>query len=237
MNGFAQHGAAELVLWVGDPDCQTAHDAILGWLAEQCSPFRPSASVNDKILRGNVGESIAFCVAYWHGYDRYRCIPANAWRPFNPNSAIDFDLTWLHFDDGPTQDFATLQEVKTTGVRKLQLADDLVDDYDKLFGDNPRVTLASRFQYVKNKLEYEYHQPSLVDRLNAMLGNSPQTSTRLRLLPTLVHERNGTDPQAKMLAVRQTLLGRGWAPNAVEAWSIALSDLNQRVVRLAIGRN
>jgi hypothetical protein len=57
----------------------------------------------------------------------------------------------------------------------------------------------------------------------------------VRLLPTLVHEKNGTTPHPKMLAIRETLIGLGWTE--VEAWAIALSDLDQRLVRIATGKS
>ena len=81
--------------------------------------------------------------------------PANATRPFRPNSAIDFDIVWLDLADDPKDDAATLQEVKTTSGPSLGYADNLIDDYDKLFGTNPRLTLWTRLQDIKNKLEFE----------------------------------------------------------------------------------
>lgn len=200
-------------------------------------PFLASAQLDNNILRGNLGESIGFCVAYWHGYSGCRAYPANATRPFRPNSAIDFDIVWLDLADDPKDDAATLQEVKTTSGPSLGYADNLIDDYDKLFGTNPRLTLWTRLQDIKNKLEFEALEPGLCGRVSALAGGSPRTSSRIRLIPTLVHERAGTDPQTKMLAIRQTLIGRGWAAGSVEGWAIGLADLDDRLVRLATGRN
>ena len=237
MNGFSSIEADGVLLWVGDPDCQMAHDAILTWLREKCAPFLPSAREDDNILRGKLGESVGFCVAYWHGYDRCCSFPANALRPFRPNSAIDFDIVWLVFGANTRDDLAVLQEVKTTSGRSLHYADKLVEDYEKLFGTNVRLTLQTRLQDIKNKLEFEQQRPELCPRVSALAGGAPRTSAGIQLLPTLVHERTGTDPRPKMLAIRETLLARGWAPERVEAWAIGLTDLDERLIRLATGRN
>ena len=120
MKGFARSDAGGVVLWFGDPDCQAAHNSLLAWLRRKCSPFLPSARRDDNILRGNLGESIGFCVAYWHGYSDCHGFPANALRPFRPNSAIDLDIVWLRFGADASDDVATLQEVKTTSGASLQ---------------------------------------------------------------------------------------------------------------------
>jgi len=118
----------------------------------------------------------------------------------------------------------------------LSLADNLISDYDKLFETDPRFTLQTRLQDIKNKLEYEHKQPELCPRITELAGQSPQTSPQVQLLPTLVHERLGSDPQTKMLAIRETLSGKGWPRRAVQPWAIGLFDLNTRLLRLATGQ-
>ena len=66
MSSFARHDTGGVVLWVGDPDCQAAHDAILHWLQENCPLFSTESAEDDNILRGNLGETIAFCVGDWY---------------------------------------------------------------------------------------------------------------------------------------------------------------------------
>ena len=100
-----------------------------------------------------------------------------------------------------------------------------------------RLTLHTRLQDIKNKLEFEQRRLDLARRASALAGGSPRTSSQVRLLPTMVHERAGADPQTKMLAIRETLLSRGWAAGAVVGWAIGLTDLDDRLVRLATGRN
>ena len=71
--------------------------------------------------------------------------------------------------------------------------------------------------------------------MTELAGQSPQTSPQVRLFPTLVHERHESDPRTKMLAIRETLCGKGWARQAVQAWAIGFFDLNDRLFRLAQG--
>jgi hypothetical protein len=146
-------------------------------------------------------------------------------------------MAWIHFGETGDDDTAILQEVKTTGEPSLSLADGLISDYDKLFGTDPRFTLHMRLQGIKNAIEYEHKRPDLCPRVAELAGQSPQTSPRVLLFPTLVHERHASDPQTKMLAIRETLCGNGWARKAVQPWAIGFFDLNVRLLRLAMGQH
>lgn len=227
--------------WCGDPDCQTAHDALLEWLKETCKPFRlvRDTRVGDNILRGNVGEAIAFCVSLWHDCGGHRAFATNATRPFRPKSDIDIDILWLSFGKKAADDFAIVQEVKTTNGADLAYASTVVDDYEKLFGTNARLTLHTRLQDVKVDLKLKLAQDEskvLCPRVSKLAGQSPKTSSKIQIRPTLVHELAGTKPRPKMMAVRTTLIGKGWDADSVEAWSIGLTDLDARLIRLATGR-
>src|SRR5262245_6177558 len=145
---FKKEVSGGVAIWVGTPDCQAAHDSVLDWLSQYCGPFRQTASESDDILRGNLGESISFCVGFWNGFDKHSCFSANAHRPFNSNSTIDFDLAWVHFGRNPSHDTLFLQEVKTTSGLDLAYARRVLDDYQKLFDTNPRLTLTSRAQNI-----------------------------------------------------------------------------------------
>jgi len=239
MPGFAKIETYGITLWVGDPDCQAAHDATLCWLQENCPTFCPTPSAADTILKGNLGETIAFCVGYWYAFNptHDRPFAANALNPFGGISKPDIDIVWIHFGETGDDDLAVLQEIKTTGDSSLSLADGLISDYDKLFGTDPRFTLHMRLQDIKNKIEYEHKRPDLCPRIGELAGQSPQTSPRVQLCPTLVHERLASDPQTKMLAIRETLCGKGWARRAVLPWTIGLFDLNDRLLRLAMGQH
>jgi len=161
---------------------------------------------------------------------------ANALNPFRKISKPEIDIVWIRFGATTDDDVAVLQEVKTTGSPLLTLADSLIRDYDKLFGTDPHFTLHTRLQDIKNKLEYEHGRPELCPRMTELAGQSPQTSPQVRLFPTLVHERHESDPQTKMLAIRETLCGKGWARQVVQSWAIGFVDLNDRLIRLAQGR-
>ena len=180
MPGFARHETHGALLWAGDPDCQAAHEAILHWLQENCPTFcaTPPEGGNVNILRGNLGETIAFCAGYWYVFDSSHIKPftANALNPFGRISKSDIDIVWIRFGETGDDDTAFLQEVKTTGDASLSLADSLISDYDKLFDTNPQVTLHTRLQYIKNTLEFEHNQPDLCPRVAALAGQSPQTS-------------------------------------------------------------
>jgi hypothetical protein len=69
MPGFVRGDTSGVVLWGGDPDCQAAHDAILHWLNENCPNFYTDASEDDNILKGNLGETIVFCVGHWYVFN------------------------------------------------------------------------------------------------------------------------------------------------------------------------
>jgi len=227
--------------WSGDPNCQAGHDAILAWLKTNCKPFRPltQARLDDNILRGNVGEAIALCVSLWHDCDSYRAFATNATRPFRPKSDIDIEILWLNFGKKAKDDFAIIQEVKTTSGIDLAYAASLVDDYEKLFGTNTRLTLHTRLQDVKVDLKFKLSQEEAKDlcqRVSKLGGQSPKTCGKIQIRPTVVHELKGTKPSPKMIAVRTTLVGKGWAPESVEAWAVGISDLDSRLIRLATGQ-
>lgn len=229
-------------VWSGDPDCQAAHNALLDWLKETCKPFRlpKDAKHDDNILRGNVGEAIAFCVSMWHDCKNYRAFATNATRPFRPKSDIDIDILWLSFGKKEAEDFAIVQEVKTTNGADLAYANTVVEDYEKLFGTNARLTLHTRLQDVKVDLKCKLSQDEskkYCPRVSKLGGQSPKTCGKIQLRPTLVHELTGTMPRPKMMAIRTTLLGKGWSADSVEGWAIGLTDLDARLIRLATGRN
>jgi hypothetical protein len=89
--------------WSGSPNCQAGHDAVLAWLKGNTGQFRDKSDArgDDNILRGNVGESISYCVSLWHDCEQYRVFATNARRPFRPKSDIDLDIVWVHFGATP----------------------------------------------------------------------------------------------------------------------------------------
>jgi hypothetical protein len=230
----------QVIVWLGSPDCQAGHEAILNELAQVCNEFLTNVTQDDpnlNVIKGNLGEFIGFCLGKWNTLSQFQVFAANAFTPLSAISKPEIDIVWLYFGDTPDEDIAVLQEVKTTGQISLSYADKLMLDYDKLFGTNPALTLQTRLQAIKNKLEYEHRRKDLCKRVSQLAGNTPQTSTGIRLLPTLIYEKDGADPKTKMIAIRSALCGKGWSSSAVEAWALGLSNLNLRLIRLATGRN
>jgi hypothetical protein len=236
MAGFTKQTTGNLLIWVGDPDCQAAHDAILAWLVNHISSFLVSSAAVNNICKGNLGESIAFCVGHWYKFSRFYPFPANAFNPLSLISKPDIDIVWIFFGEDEDDDLAILHEVKTTGGASMTIAYDLIDDYEKLFGTNPRLTLRTRLDSIKNEVEYKLRRPDLCRRISRLGGQSPITSTNICLLPTLVYSREKGDPTAKMLSVRSILCTKGWSSGSVETWAIGLSELDNRLLRLALGQ-
>ncbi len=225
-------------IWRGNPHCDQAHQQVLAWLTANCLPFLPHcADPPHNILVGNLGESISFCVGVWHVFrPPFRPFPANALSPFRGIARPDIDILWTHFSDDPNNDSAVVQEVKCTTTNSLSITGSLSADYSKLFGTDIQLTLHTRLQGLKAVYRYTLNAPEYLPRLTALAGNRPETSPRILLLPTLVHDFSLTpDPTAAMLGVRETLHGAGWPRNSIDPWAIGLSSLRERIVRLATG--
>jgi hypothetical protein len=233
MNGFDCSGN-DVKVWIGSPNDQAAHDSLLQWLTGHVASFITAAQFDDRV-KGNLGETISFCVGIWHDFSAHRPFPANAMNPLSRISSPDVDIVWIRFGSDEKDDVAVLQEVKTTGDPSLSIAPTLLVDYDKLFGTNVALTVHTRLQAICNEFQYVLNMPQMCARVLALAGVSPATSPKARLLPTLVHERLGAMPVPKLSSVRTTLLGRGWPPANVAAWSVGLDCLNDRLLRLAIG--
>ena len=229
-------GVTGWLAWEGDPDDDAAHQAVLTWLQGVVTAgfLGPSEPLTNAI-KGNLGEFIAYRIGESFVFTNVTIAhAANAWDPLSHISRPDIDIVWLHFGDAETDDWAALQEVKTTGEPSLRLADDLIADYDKLFGENLRLTLQTRLGALKNKLEQQ-GQGVLSPRVTALGGPSADQARGIRLLPTLLHDA-ADDSLTKMSVVRQVLIGRGWSSDVVECWSVALTDLDDRLSRLAKGK-
>ncbi len=232
----SSHGVTGWLTWEGDPDDDAAHQTILAWLRGVVTAgFLKSSESLTNAAKGNLGEFIAYRIGEGFVFTNATIAhTANAWDPLSQISRPDVDIVWLHFGDTETDDWAALQEVKTTGAPTLRLADDLITDYDKLFGENLRLTLQTRLGALKNKLEQQ-GQRALSPRLTALGGPSPDRARGIRLIPTLLHDATHNS-LTKMSVVRQVLIGRGWSSDVVECWSVGLADLDDRLTRLARGQ-
>jgi hypothetical protein len=153
---------------------------MLAWLKETVARFLSDAeaTAGGQILRGNLGESIAFCASYWHDCKNHRAHAVNALRPLNPQSAIDIDIVWVCFATKVKDDFAIVQEVKTTGGTTLSYENRLIADYDKLYGTNLDLTLRTRFKPLKKDFLFKVGGDQgriLSERLFALVGGGPKT--------------------------------------------------------------
>ena len=238
MSGFRK-SSQDVSGWLAletDPDDDTAHQTILDWLLNTATPnFLGSSEPLLNATKGNLGEFIAYQLGRNYIFTNGEIAhTANAWGPLAQNSRPDIDIVWLHFGDTETEDWAALQEVKTTGESSLNLADGLIKDYDKLFGENPRLSLQTRLGSLKNKLEQQ-GQEHLSYRVTALGGPSPSSARGIRLVPTLLHDAAHSS-STKMIAIREILIGQGWPHNVVKCFSISLADLDNRLFRLARGQ-
>ena len=210
--------------------------SFLAWLqgAVTAGFLEPPEPLSNAV-KGNLGEFVAYQIGEGYVFTNVTIAhAANAWDPLAQISRPDIDIVWLHFGSTEADDWAALQEVKTTGDASLGLADRLITDYGKLFGENLRLTLQTRLGALKNKLDQQ-GQGHLSSRVTALGGPAPNRVRGIRLVPTLLHDP-AHDSFAKMAVVRQALIGQGWSTDVVECWSVALGDLDNRLTRLARGQ-
>ena len=139
--------------WEPDPSANAAHATILGWLMGSVpSAFLTATEPVSNSVKGNLGEFIAYRIGSSFIFtNQIIADTANAADPLSRISRPDIDIVWLYFGKSASDDWAALQEVKTTGQSSLALADDLITDYDKLFGENLRLTLQTRLSVLKKQ--------------------------------------------------------------------------------------
>ena len=238
MSGFAktQASRAGFSVWRPDPDDVTAHHVLLNWLANAVgSVFLAKGESFTNAIKGNLGEFIAYQIGKHYAFVNDEIAhSANATEPLSRISRSRLDVVWMYFGDYASDDWAAIQEVKTTGQASLDLADDLIDDYNKLFGDDHRVRLQSRLTGLMNVLD-ELGRGDLSPRLAALGGLGPDSAAGIKLYPTLLHE-SGIDSSTKMLAIRQAIMGQGWSSQSIDCWSIGLAQIDYQLEQLARGR-
>ena len=221
--------------WYGHPDDNAAHRTILRWLENEVTAgFVGEHDPVSSRVKGNLGEFIAYKIGESFVFTNGEiAATANAWNPLSDISQAGLDILWLYFDPAGINDWVAIQEVKTTSQSTLNLADRLVLDYDKLFGEDLRATLRSRLDGVRSKLR-QFGLGHLAPRLTSLGGNSPNRAHGVHVEPTLLHD-SAYDSSGKMTVVREALFGRGWATASVRCWSIGLSEIDSRLSRLARG--
>ncbi len=225
-----------VMVWAPSPDAQAAHDWFLAHLQAMGLPF--FAGDLSTRVQGNLGECCYMLVGTENDYAGYQCHPANAHQPLQDISRSEMDIIWLWLDGDPLGDYVVLQEVKTTGGDDLAYAGKLIEDFDKLFGADPTLTLSTRLNAVANTLEYGHGNTAHADRVRTLGGLTPQTTVGVQLVPSVMYDRaRVADPSPKMAAVRQSVLAMGWAPEVVESSALGLEDLLERLERLKAGEH
>lgn len=238
MTAFAAQEYNGNTVWHGAPDCDAAHQDVLAWLTETGQPFlEPGVNPTTNVF-GNVGELIAFRIGreriQTNGGELVAHAP-NVDAPLIDRSRDGVDIVWLHFAEHPSGDWVVLQEVKATADPGLGHAATLLNDYQKLFGTDPRLTLRSRLNGLKAWLSLQLDRPQLATRLTGLGGSSPSEATRVRVLPTFVHEASTADPAGRMVLIRQSMLGLGWPDEAIYCWAVGLEDFATRIDQLVHG--
>ena len=202
MPGFRKcaQGGHGWLLWVGDPDDNAAHQEILSWLQGQNSQFEGPNTAPSNHMKGNLGEFIAYNIGrHYVAPAGARAFTANAFDPIVNNSRTEVDVLWVNLSGNPTQDSVTIQEVKTTGSTSLSLADGLISDYEKLFGQNLKLSLRTRLSSLKNPgLQDEPAGPwqpsSASDSYwRTQSGTNQRSETPADTRPRLVAELAGQD--------------------------------------------
>src|ERR1700693_390052 len=163
---FQQTVSGSVALWIGNPNCDAAHTFLRDWLRKNAPNYPTAWTKGDIRTQGNLGETISFCVGAFAGHKGLKCFAANAYNPFSGISRNEIDLLWIGFGNSTLDDFVIHQEVKTTFDKDLSYADNLLKDYEKAFGKNPRFSLNTHLQAVKAKLYYEHNHPDLAARIN-----------------------------------------------------------------------
>lgn len=228
--------------YVGVPTCTTFYTWILQSLEELMHPgFGPPSPPLTEITTGqmgNLGEAITYLVGRTERFNSTPFVAAlgSALTPFNPSALTGVDITIVYLDpSGQTEnDRLFIQEIKTTAATELGYSKALIGDYEKLLDTTkPTLSLMSRVSSLKCKLKWEHHfGQDLLQRVEDLAQPSASDCGRVRLLPTLVHDRNA-NPIAALSYVMTEIHKQGWPQGCIEAWSISMTQLGQALLKLA----
>ncbi len=235
-------GVGDIHCYVGAPNCSAFYAWVLRTLEDLMHPgFGPPSPPLTKITpgqMGNLGEAITYLVGRT---ERFASVPfivalGSALTPFNPSAITGVDIVIVYLDPNGVvaNDRLFIQEIKSTGAVKLEYSKALIGDYQKLLDTTtPHLSLMSRVSSLKCKLKWEHHFDSgLLQRVEDLAQPSASDCTRIRLLPTLVHDRN-SDPIAALSHVMVEIKKQGWPQGCIEAWSISIAQLNQALLHMA----
>jgi hypothetical protein len=229
--------ASGITLWSGDPDCANAYAELQKRLRTNLAAFLLPGQELGNRRKGNLGEYITLQVARENDFagKDFQKIFRNADAPLTDASAAGLDLVYVYFspDGDVAKDFVVIQEVKTTQDADLKIAKSVVNDYQKLFGKDPEFNLSSRIASIKTHLEFKDFEKSFLMRVERLAQVTPSACIQIRLYPTLVHEKVGASPEKVLVAVRAEISTQGWPATSIAPWSIALSDIEEGLVKLA----
>lgn len=237
MSGFQSTNQSGVLVHSGDPDCDAAHAALLSVLQTMGTPFLGPGDTISKSQKGNLGEFISLHIGRHASFAGHQTFANNAIQPLTKISGAGVDLIFVYFDPSDeSNDLMYIQETKTTAQDSLNYFGALETDYQKLFSTDINLTLQSRIAFLTNSFEMERNNDDYARRVQRLGGASPNQCTRVRLVPTGIHKAGVGNPVQKMLAVKTAITGFGWAQSSISPWTIGLSDLEDRLLRLARGQ-
>ena len=235
-------GVGDIHIFVGNPDCRTFYTWVIDSLVELMhpgfgAPDPPLSSITTGQM-GNLGEAITFLVGMTDRFSEEPFVYAlgSAMTPFNPSALTGVDITIVYLDPNGViaNDRLFIQEIKTTAASSLDYSKALIGDYQKLLDTTiPTLSLMSRVSALKCKLRWEHR--FTLDKLKRVEDLAQVTAaecTRVRLLPTLIHDR-ASDPVSALTYVMTEIQRQGWPAGCVEAWSISMSRLSESLVHMA----
>tara|TARA_R110000787_G_scaffold286186_1_gene403621 strand:+ start:19843 stop:20628 length:786 start_codon:yes stop_codon:yes gene_type:complete len=234
--------SGEIHCYVGQPSCNVFYKWILENLEEQLhagfGPPHPPLTKISSGQMGNLGESMAFLVGRFDRFSspHFLAVLGGALTPFNSGTVIGVDIMIVYLDPNGNveNDRLFIQEMKTTCASDLNYSKELIDDYEKLLDTTkPSLSLMSRVSSLKAKLNWEHNYPNdLIQRVEDLAQPCVESCTRIRLLPTLIHDRN-SDPVQALTHVLTEIQQQGWSQECIEAWSISLTRLEQCLLHMA----
>lgn len=237
MTGFSSKMDSGVLVNLGNPDCDAAHLALLTELRRFRVPFLDKTTVPSNRQKGNIGEFLTLHVARGMEYGEMHKQAGNALEPLSDVSKAGLDLIYVYLDENDQEnDLLYVQEIKTTGQKTLAYWDNLTSDYEKLFATNLNFTLQSRIDTLALKFEIEQNNDEYAERVRRLGATTPQGCSNIRLLPTGIHDLQVGQPVTKLLAIRSAITVFGWNANQIAPWAISLSQLDDRILRLARGQ-
>jgi len=240
---FKSSNARDIQLMRGNPDCETFYKWIYAELANVTKNWPPKITTLTTGRQGNLGEFLSYKVAVvngLHGKTKgYTVALMGALTPLQDGAPTGLDTTIVYLDPlGDTsKDCLYIMEVKTTGSVNLTYATALIGDYEKLLGKTTVAgSLGQRFNWLLGYLK-EIHEFSdkEMERVGNLFMPEAKDCIGIRLLPTLVHDRNVGDQTAvnALDHVAEEIEKQGWGTKTIEPWSIAISKLTKCLVHLS----